>query len=99
MLIALLPPAGSAAQALSDGSTGGGGLYAPPGGLQQAAAAHEHNSERFSRAAALVADCRARMRDLATQANAARAFRERCGKLMGAGLAASLELQEVRKKE
>ncbi|KAI8472913.1 MAG: hypothetical protein J3K34DRAFT_502100 [Monoraphidium minutum] len=61
----------------------------PPGGAGARA------DERFARAARLVADVCAAVREMAAAANRARTFREQCSGALGAALAASLALQEA----
>jgi hypothetical protein len=51
---------------------------------------------RFQRAARTVGDCLALVKGLSPEVNSARSFREKCSNLLGAAIAASLALQEVR---
>jgi predicted RNA-binding Zn ribbon-like protein len=51
---------------------------------------------RFQRAARTVGDCLVLVKQLSPEVNSARSFREKCSNLLGAAIAASLALQEVR---
>jgi hypothetical protein len=51
---------------------------------------------RFQRAARTVGDCLSLVKGLSPEVNSARSFREKCSNLLGAAIAASLALQEVR---
>lgn len=84
---ARLPLLGCLAGARADGGSSSHGIAA--------AAASEANA-RFQRAARTVGDCLTLVKGLSPEVNSARSFREKCSNLLGAAIASTLALQEVR---